>query len=112
MIVRQAARLGLDAWYEPPRLVALTVGEYARHGSLAQVRHVLADRIEERLPGIDAPALVVRGAHDPLCPPEWAREVAHLLPQGRLVTVAGAGHAVHWSHPREVADAIGGIKKT
>jgi pimeloyl-ACP methyl ester carboxylesterase len=105
-VPRQLLRLGLDAWYEPLRLTALVLSEYSRHGSVAQVRHALADRIEERLPRIDAPAVVVRGANDPLCPSAWARRAAELLPDGRLVTIASGGHAVHWSHPREVAATV------
>ncbi len=108
-LTRLLLRLALDAWYAPPRLTATIVAEYARHGSLAEVRHVLADRIEERLPRIAAPVLVVRGANDPLCSPAWARRVAELVPRGRLVTIAGAAHAVHWSHPREVAELVASV---
>lgn len=108
-LVRHVFRLAADAWFEPFRLNGIVISDYATFGPLAllrQARHALDDRIEERLPLLDVPALVVRGVHDPLCPPEWAQEAAALLPQGRLVTIAGAGHAVHFSHPREVAEAI------
>ena len=105
-VLRQALRLALDAWYEPPSLVATVVGEYVRHGSLRQVRHAVSDRIEERLPLVVAPTVVVRGANDPICPAAWARTAADLLPAGRLVTIAGAGHAAHASHPREVAEVV------
>ena len=105
-VLRQALRLALDAWYEPPSLVATVVREYVRHGSLRQVRHAVSDRIEERLPLVAAPTVVVRGANDPICPAAWARTAADLLPAGRLVTIAGAGHAAHASHPREVAEVV------
>lgn len=106
--VRHAFRLALDTWFEPPRLSALVLREYLGYGPrrlLRQGRYALDDAIEERLPAIDVPALVVRGAHDPLCPAAWGQEVAALL-RTRLVTVAGAGHAAHYSHPREVAAEI------
>ncbi len=107
--VRHVFRLAADGWFEPLRLTATVISDYATFGPralLRQARHALDDRIEERLPLLDVPAIVVRGAHDPLCQAGWAQEAAGLLPQGRLVTIAGAGHAVHFSHPREVADAI------
>ena len=108
-LVRHVFRLGVDVWFEPFRLTGIVLSDYATFGPLAvlrQARHALDDRIEERLPLLDVPAVIVRGAHDPLCPAGWAQEAAALLPQGRLVTIAGAAHAVHFSHPREVADAL------
>jgi pimeloyl-ACP methyl ester carboxylesterase len=108
-LVRHVFRLAADAWFEPLRLSRIIISDYASFGLLPllrQARFALDDRIEERLPRIDVPAVVVRGVHDTMCPPEWAQEAASLLPQGRLVTIAGAAHAVHYSHPREVAAAI------
>ncbi|MBA3347940.1 MAG: alpha/beta hydrolase [Actinobacteria bacterium] len=111
-VVRHVLRLGIDGWYEPFRLTATVIGDYATYGTLDLVRQAkfaLDDRIEDRLPSVAAPTVVVRGAHDPLCPAAWAREVTGLLPDARLVTIAGAGHAVHFSHPREVAAALRGL---
>ncbi len=111
-LLRHVLRLGADAWFEPFRLTAIVISDYATFGPLAvlrQARYALADRIEERLPLLDVPAVVVRGVHDQLCPHRWAHEAAGLLPQGRLVTIAGAAHAPHFSHPREVADELRGL---
>ncbi len=111
-LVLHVFRLAADAWFEPFRLTGIVLSDYATFGPLAlvrQARHALDDRIEERLPSIDVPAVIVRGVHDTMCPPGWAQQAAALLPQGRLVTIAGAGHAVHFSHPREVAAAIRGL---
>ncbi len=103
---RHVLRLAIDGWYEPPRLTATVVRDYFGIGPidlLRQARFALEDRIEERLPRIEAPTLVVRGEHDPLSPARWCEEVVALLPSARLVTIAGGGHAVHYSHPRELA---------
>jgi len=103
---RHVLRLAIDGWYEPPRLTATVVRDYVTSSPadlLRQARFALADRIEERLPRIAAPTLVVRGDHDPLSPARWCEEVVALLPSARLVTIAGGGHAVHYSHPRELA---------
>ena len=106
--VRQAVRLALDAWFEPPRLTGVVLRDYVRCGPrrlFRQARFALADAIEERLPEIEVPALVIRGAHDPLCPSAWGQQAAALL-RTRLVTIAGAGHAAHYSHPKEVAAEV------
>ena len=106
---RQLGRLVADAWYEPLRLVAIVATDYLTLGpldTLRQARHALAHRLEELLPEVAAPTLVVRGAHDRLCGADWAREVASLLPDAGLLTVSGAAHAAHFSHPAEVAAAI------
>lgn len=108
-LVRHVFRLAADAWFEPFRLTGIVLADYARFGPLAllrQARYALDDRIEERLPRLDVPAVVIRGIHDQICPSRWAQEAAALLPQGRLVTIGGAAHTPHFSHPREVADAI------
>ena len=107
-ILRHSFRLALDAWFEPPKLTGIVLRDYFRHGParlVQQARYALDDMIEERLPAIEAPALVLRGARDPLCPAAWAQQAAVLL-RSRLVTIAGAGHAVHFSHSRQVASEI------
>lgn len=106
--VRHAIRLARDAWFEPPKLTAIVLRDYLAFGPrrlLVQARYALDDAIEERLPAVEVPALVLRGAHDPLCPAAWGQRAAALL-RTRLVTIAGAGHAVHYSHPRQVAAEV------
>jgi 2-hydroxy-6-oxonona-2,4-dienedioate hydrolase len=63
----------------------------------------LADRIEEKLPYIRVPTLVVRGQQDPVVPQPWAEEVVNLLPDGRLVVIPGGGHTLNYSRPLELA---------
>ena len=106
---RHVLRLVRDGWYEPPRLSALVVRDYFSSWPLdlvRQARFALDDHIEERLEHIEAPTLVVRGEADPLSPARWCAEVTRLLPRARLVTIAGAGHAVHYSHPHELVAEI------
>jgi pimeloyl-ACP methyl ester carboxylesterase len=104
--VSQAARLALDAVREPPGLVAVAVRDYFSTGpirTLRMAREALRDPLELKLPALHAPLLVVRGGRDPLCPQDWAEEVAWLAPRGRLAIIAGAAHAPHYSHPAELA---------
>jgi pimeloyl-ACP methyl ester carboxylesterase len=76
-------------------------------GRLARsFQYAVRDRIEDKLPHIAAPALVIAGALDPIVPVAWAREVCDLLPDGRLVVLEGAGHSMHGNQPDQVADAI------
>lgn len=111
--LRHVGRLLRDAPHEPLSLAAIAVLGYLRYGPFALVRqaqYALDDRIEERLPLLELPALVLRGEHDPFCPSDWGARAAALLPQGRLVTLPGA-HAVHYSHPHEVAAEISALRE-
>ena len=53
------------------------------------------------LPRITAPTLIIGGGSTSYTPQEGLAEAARLLPDGRLVTIEGAGHLVHRSRPRE-----------
>ena len=97
-----------DSAHEPALLVALAGREWA--GNLGQLRtlarSVLADRIEERLPAIEQPTIVVHGEKDGLVSREWAEEAAALLPHGRLVIVPGEPHAIPYTQPGLVAGIV------
>lgn len=54
------------------------------------------------LPGLRCPVLVVCGDADQLTPPECAREIADLLPQARLETLAQCGHMLTMEQPDRV----------
>jgi 2-hydroxy-6-oxonona-2,4-dienedioate hydrolase len=66
----------------------------------------LQDRIEEKLPFVEVPVLVVRGSKDPIAPQAWAEEVTRLLPKGRLKVVPGASHTLNQSAPLEFVRVI------
>jgi len=98
-----------DSANEPALLVALAGREWAvaNLGQLrALARSVLADRIEERLPAIEQPAVVVHGEKDGLVSREWAEQAAALLPRGRLVIVPGEPHAIPYTQPRLLAGIV------
>jgi pimeloyl-ACP methyl ester carboxylesterase len=105
-VLRQGLRLVRDSAGEPPRFVAVMVREYLRCGPvryLLTARRMVADRIEDVLPAVAAPVLVLRGEQDPIAPRRWAQHVAVLCPRGRFAEVPGGHHAVQWSHPEHVA---------
>ena len=98
-----------DAAREPRSLLARAARDDASVGFralLATARSALADRIEERLPLITQPTLVVRGEADGFVGQNWAETVASLLPQGRLVVVPRQPHAVHYTRPDLVAQMV------
>jgi 2-hydroxy-6-oxonona-2,4-dienedioate hydrolase len=73
---------------------------------LATARSALADRIEDRLPLIEQPTLVLRGSKDAFVTAAWAERVVALLPRSRLVVVPGEPHAVHYTRPDLVGELV------
>lgn len=94
---------------EPPEVNALvSVDYFFRCGIpyfLKQTRHLLADRIEERLPLLEARGLVIRGDRDVICPEGWTRRVAGLLKDGAYAEVPGP-HVIMFTDPPRVAAYI------
>ncbi len=106
---RQLALLLLDATREPLSLMPVAVSDYFRAGlkrGARTLRYAIADCIEEKLPRIHAPVLVVRGGRDPIVPQDWAAEVARLSAGGRLKILPRAAHAVNYNSPEELARLI------
>jgi hypothetical protein len=94
---------------EPFSLIALAARDDLAAGPrvlLETARSVLADRIEDRLPLIEQPTVVVHGDEDAFVGREWAARVAMLLPRGRLRVVPGQPHAVHYTRPDLVAGLV------
>jgi pimeloyl-ACP methyl ester carboxylesterase len=72
---------------------------------LKQTKHLLADRIEDRLPLLAAKGLVIRGDRDGICPEGWARRAAALLRDGSYAEVPGP-HVIMFTDPPRVAAFI------
>ncbi len=67
------------------------------------IKLALQDRIEDKLPLIKAPTLVIRGEKDPVVPHSWAEKVTALLPHGKLQIIPDAGHTINYSMPEKFA---------
>ncbi len=106
---RAAARLMRDVLVEPPRANWVVVTDYLfRCGIpyyLRQLPHLLTDPLEERLPLVQAKALVVRGHRDGIAPPEWCERIVSLIPDARFETVRGP-HVVMFTDPERTAELI------
>lgn len=93
--------------YNPPELGPMARGDYRRCGVvrlLVTFQLSLRDHLEDKLDDIAAPAMVVRGALDPICREGWAEAVADALPDGRLVLIPDAAHTLVYTAPSALAE--------
>ncbi len=107
--VRQGVRLFLDTLREPVTLWAVEAYDSLVFGPLRfarTLRYMLRDRIEEKLPLIGVPVVVVRGQRDRIVPDRWVRELVDLAPRGRAETIPRAAHAVNFNSPEAVAGLV------
>ncbi len=111
----------LRAWYrnhrlEPPDLDDAHRPERQRAGTrriVHALRAHLADHLEDVVPRVPVPVLVLHGRDDRLCTQEWARALGALARDGRFASVPGA-HSFVWSAPeawsgpiRALAEEVG-----
>jgi pimeloyl-ACP methyl ester carboxylesterase len=107
--VRQVLRLLRDVPYERLSLAAVVAWDYLTCGPLRlwrTLRDALQDPIEDKLPRVSQPTLVVRGGRDPIVPQRWGETVAGLFPNGRLMVIPEGAHAVNYSTPQALADGV------
>lgn len=106
---RQAFRLVQDSLGEPLRVVLTAVVLYVKAGPLwflAKLRAMMAHRIEDPVARLSVPALVVTGARDRVSPPDWARRLADLAPDGRALTASDTGHEAIITSAEPVASIV------
>jgi 2-hydroxy-6-oxonona-2,4-dienedioate hydrolase len=106
---RQMLRLVINSRREHPGLGRITRADYRAAGvrrAWSTIQMALKDRIEDKLPYVYAPTLVVRGDKDPLVPQQWAERAATLMPRGALCIIPGAAHTLNYSAPEQFAAAI------
>jgi pimeloyl-ACP methyl ester carboxylesterase len=104
------------ARHESPRQVPALVRQYRRTGPRSMARAMdaaRADRIEEVLPLVGCPVLLLRGRHDAIAPPDWLDRLASgnagdVGDVGDVATdaVAGGAHLVPWTHGAAVARLV------
>jgi len=71
-------------------------------------RELVAARLDspERFAGLSLPVLLIAGTASPEVFRAGAAELVALLPDARLVTIDGAAHAAHHTHPQAFVDAV------
>jgi 2-hydroxy-6-oxonona-2,4-dienedioate hydrolase len=105
----QLVRLLINSRREQRSMGWITIADYGSTGARrawATVKLALSDKIEDKLPRIEVPVLVVRGERDAVVPQRWAEEVTRLLPKGQLHVIPQGAHTVNYSLPKEFAAAI------
>jgi pimeloyl-ACP methyl ester carboxylesterase len=114
------ARLTGIAWrrgrpLDPDEHVNWQVWGHAGHGQrplwrtfLTEQRALLRelDELEDALPSVRVPVLVLADPRDTIVPFETARRLVRALPDARIQLVEGAGHHLPRRAPDAVADAI------
>jgi 2-hydroxy-6-oxonona-2,4-dienedioate hydrolase len=105
-----------DIPHEPWRLALLVALDYLRAGPVRffrTLRWALDDHIEEKLPNIGAPTLIVCGARDPVVTVAWAADAARLVgisssgsAGATLSVVPTAAHALPYDDPTTFASLI------
>lgn len=106
---KAALRLALDLPREPLSFLPVLTREYLAAGpwrTLRTLQDAFADPLEALLPRITVPTLIVRGARDPIVGQIWCETIQRLLPQGQLVVVSGAAHAVNFNAPDALVRAV------
>lgn len=94
---------------ERPSLALLVAKDYGRMGVRrfhGEMTEMFEDRIEDKLPRIEIPTLVVRGEKDALVPQEWAEEVARRAGADQVHVIPGAGHALNYTAADELMRII------
>lgn len=108
-MIQQGLRLARDIVDEPISAWFLQTYDYVQFGlrrTLCTLHYGLNDPIEDKLPRVRVPVLVVRGALDAIVSQAWAEEVTRLLPSGRLVVVPDAAHIVNYNAAPELVRAF------
>ena len=100
-----------DMLGDRPPLRVLNVAEYGCASLLWAVSSVrcavLEQQLDQALPDVTAPTLLVRADHDRLSSLEWAQRLAELPSDARLVRLPGLGHAAFYGAADTVADVAG-----
>jgi pimeloyl-ACP methyl ester carboxylesterase len=107
--LRQAGLLLVDATRERPSLIWTVATDgllTTRRAVYSYIRAALAHRLEQRLPLVRQPVLIVRGGRDPMVSQAWVETLERRTPAARLVVLPGAGHGTHHRRPDALADLL------
>ena len=101
--------LGSERQHEQLQLLKQTMNErpVARQWALQRGLEMLRDiDLRDRLALISQPALLIYGQHDRIVPDQSGATMAHLMPQARVLSIKGAGHAPFLSHHEQTGQVI------
>ncbi|OII14646.1 alpha/beta fold hydrolase [Curtobacterium sp. MCBA15_008] len=109
--VLQALDLARDCTVEGVRMNTVVLTDYFRSVPqyLRELGPMLRHRLEDTLPHVGQPVLVVRGTRDPIARRDWAARLAAAAPDGRVVELPGPHH-VQEHQPVAVARLLDGLR--
>src|SRR5436190_16481046 len=102
------SRIISTALHESVSLVTQIAADYMRMGLriVPEFRAMRDYSIVKNLPHIPVPVLIIRGEHDALVSDAWAMSLIKACRDPSTAIIGGGGHAVHYSHPGAVCNAI------
>ncbi len=92
---RQIFRMMQDLYDESPRVLANGVVQYLKANTLwffTSLNVMMGHKVEDLLPLISTPTLVMRGSEDWVCPRPWVEDVARRIPGAQYTEAPGRGH--------------------
>jgi pimeloyl-ACP methyl ester carboxylesterase len=108
-VPEQAMTLMVNNALEKPSLNSIQFTDMLRCGPrwyLAELAVAMDYPLEERLPLVDQPVLILRGSRDLVAGSTWSRTLAETAFDGKLVEIGGAFHGVHHSAAEAVTESI------
>jgi len=79
-------------------------GSWTTQALLAGLQLLRSEECLSRLPNINCPVLLIHGTEDRICPYGAGLELTAHLPQAKLITLTGCGHAPFWGKEVHIAD--------
>jgi pimeloyl-ACP methyl ester carboxylesterase len=108
-VPREVVRWLKNVPYEPLALLGIVVRDFWDIGFQRFWKTLdacLRDPVEQHLPHIGVPTLVVRGTRDTVVSQQWVEEMTRLLPEGQLVVLPGAAHDITYNAATELAGLV------
>ncbi len=106
---RQLGRWLRDVRHEDPLQAPIIARDLANAGparAARTFRNALRDRIEDKLPAVAVPALVTRGACEPVVSQRWAEQASRLLPRGELAVIPTSPHNANYTAADRLAPIV------
>jgi 2-hydroxy-6-oxonona-2,4-dienedioate hydrolase len=94
-----------NAMRSPPSLGPISLRDYTDCGPkrfFETFQDAMDDKVEDKLPHVRCPAMVVRGTKDPFTSQTWVEQATQLLPHGCLRNLPGAGHPANIDSPLQL----------
>ncbi|WP_309123767.1 alpha/beta hydrolase [Arthrobacter sp.] len=107
-VSQQALRLAQDTLREPPAVNWMVFTDYLRSivPYLRTLPAMVSHRLEDALPRVACPVVLMRGERDPIVPTDWLQRLAAANPNSVIVEVPDVPHILMFSRPAETARGL------